>query len=331
MKKLLTCIVVLLMAVNSYGQGSRTITARVMDAETKKGVYNAQIIVFNTNKIAYTNFLGYFELTLKEQDEKILVSHVRYQTTEVYVPDASGFQIRLTPKPAVLPTLSLSDYYKGGNSKTTIEMPGKFTELDSSNTFASYKGGWNLFYNTLGNLVKNDPEFQNGETGGNVSFDISKEGQLINVNYDSVLNRNVIINAMSKLTNWKVARQNGMAIEQHFELPLSYTKVVEEIFRVVDVPASPPGGYQKLYEFIARSLRYPAKARRTGIEGKVYVQFVVDKSGEITEVMVVKGIGGGCDEEAIRVMNLAPNWSPPMQEGKPVKQRIILPITFRLG
>jgi protein TonB len=108
-------------------------------------------------------------------------------------------------------------------------------------------------------------------------------------------------------------------------------EVADEVFTIVEDAATPPGGYQAFYEYVGKRLKYPAQARRMGIEGKVYVQFVVDKDGSLTEVQAVKGIGAGCDEEAVRVLQSAPKWSPPKQRGKPVKQRIILPITFKLG
>lgn len=108
-------------------------------------------------------------------------------------------------------------------------------------------------------------------------------------------------------------------------------EVADKIFQIVEEPATPPGGYAAFYKFVADKLKYPAQARRMGIEGKVYVQFVVDTDGSLTDVKAVKGIGAGCDEEAVRVIKSAPKWSPPKQRGKPVKQRIILPITFKLG
>ena len=108
-------------------------------------------------------------------------------------------------------------------------------------------------------------------------------------------------------------------------------EVAEEIFTIVEEPAAPVGGMQAFYKFVKKNLKYPSQARRMGIEGKVYVQFVVDKDGSITDVKSVKGIGAGCDEEAVRVITRSPRWNPPKQRGKPVKQRIILPITFQLG
>ena len=66
------------------------------------------------------------------------------------------------------------------------------------------------------------------------------------------------------------------------------------------------------------------------IEGKVFVQFVVDRDGSITDVVVVRGIGGGCDEEAIRVVKNSPSWKAGKQRGKNVRVRMVLPITFKL-
>lgn len=67
------------------------------------------------------------------------------------------------------------------------------------------------------------------------------------------------------------------------------------------------------------------------IEGRVFVQFVVDETGALTEVKTVRGIGAGCDEEAERILQGAPKWSPPKQRGKPVKQRVMIQIVFKLN
>lgn len=106
---------------------------------------------------------------------------------------------------------------------------------------------------------------------------------------------------------------------------------VDEIFTIVEDQPLPNGGYPAFYQYVQKKLKYPAQARRMGIEGKVFVQFVVDKDGSITEVKAVKGIGAGCDEEAVRVIQGAPKWKPGKQRGRSVKVRMILPITFKLG
>ncbi|HNP17643.1 MAG TPA: TonB family protein [Fulvivirga sp.] len=104
-----------------------------------------------------------------------------------------------------------------------------------------------------------------------------------------------------------------------------------DVFTVVDEGALPQGGFEEYYKWVASELKYPEQAKKQGVQGKVYVQFIVNEIGQITEVEVVKGIGSGCDLEAIKVISASSNWSPPRQGGKAVKQRIILPITFSLG
>lgn len=105
----------------------------------------------------------------------------------------------------------------------------------------------------------------------------------------------------------------------------------DQIFMVVEDQPTPQGGMQAFYEFVSKNMKYPSQARRMGIEGKVFVQFVVDKDGSLSDVQAIKGIGAGCDEEAVRVVKQAPKWSPGKQRGKPVRVRMVLPITFKLG
>jgi len=105
----------------------------------------------------------------------------------------------------------------------------------------------------------------------------------------------------------------------------------DQIFLVVEETAAPTGGMPAFYEFVSKKLKYPAQARRMGIEGKVFVEFVIERDGSITDVKAIKGIGAGCDEEAVRVLQSAPKWKPGKQRGKPVRQRMVLPIAFKLG
>ncbi|CAN5293369.1 hypothetical protein BH23BAC1_BH23BAC1_29250 [soil metagenome] len=108
-------------------------------------------------------------------------------------------------------------------------------------------------------------------------------------------------------------------------------EVAEEIFSIVEDQPQPQGGFEAFYKYIQKNMNYPAQARRMGVEGKVYVQFVVDKDGSLNEVQAIKGIGAGCDEEAVRVVKAAPKWKPGKQRGRAVKVRMVVPITFRLS
>lgn len=109
--------------------------------------------------------------------------------------------------------------------------------------------------------------------------------------------------------------------------------VVEEADVIVDfseIMPEPVGGMKAWNEYLSKNLKYPSQARRIGIEGTVFVSFVVDKTGKITEIQLVRGIGGGCDEEAQRVIEQAPVWKPGYQGGRPTKVRMRVPIRFKL-
>ena len=104
----------------------------------------------------------------------------------------------------------------------------------------------------------------------------------------------------------------------------------DEVFMVVEQQPEFKGGNNALYQFLGRNIKYPAAAVRANVEGKVFVQFVVDKNGETSDVTILKGIGFGCDEEAMRVVRLMPNWIPARQSGKNVAVQYTLPIAFAI-
>ena len=106
---------------------------------------------------------------------------------------------------------------------------------------------------------------------------------------------------------------------------------VEEIFTIVEKRPEFPGGHAAMYEYLSKNLRYPVMAKRMGIEGRVFVQFVISKDGSISHVETIKGIGSGCDEEAERVIKSMPAWSPGKQRGKAVKVQMIIPVYFKLA
>jgi protein TonB len=105
----------------------------------------------------------------------------------------------------------------------------------------------------------------------------------------------------------------------------------DEIFDVVETMPTPPGGMEGWNKYLSNNLKYPTQARRMGIEGTVYVVFVVNTDGSIQDVEILRGIGGGCDEEAMRVVRNAPNWGPGKQRGRPVRVKMRLPIRFKLS
>lgn len=104
-----------------------------------------------------------------------------------------------------------------------------------------------------------------------------------------------------------------------------------EVFTVVEQMPEFEGGDDAMMKFLASNIEYPRKAIRTNIEGTVMVSFLIDMDGSIKQVEVVRGIGMGCDEEAVRVVSSMPGWKPGKQNGQPVRVRRIIPIKFKLS
>lgn len=104
----------------------------------------------------------------------------------------------------------------------------------------------------------------------------------------------------------------------------------QQIFLVVENMPEFPGGEAAMYKFIGNNIDYPRMAKESGISGRVFVTFVVERDGSVTDVQIIRGIGGGCDEEAVRVIKAMPKWTPGKQRGKPVRVQYRMPIKFTL-
>ncbi len=104
----------------------------------------------------------------------------------------------------------------------------------------------------------------------------------------------------------------------------------DEIFVFVEDQPSYPGGDEARLKYLRENIKYPEMAKESGIQGTVYVTFVVEKDGRISNVKILRGIGGGCDEEALRVIKGMPKWKPGKQRGRPVRAQFNMPIRFIL-
>lgn len=104
----------------------------------------------------------------------------------------------------------------------------------------------------------------------------------------------------------------------------------DEIFLIVESPPQFNGGQTGLNKYVVDNLRYPNRARRMGVQGKVYVKAVIEKDGSLSNAEVLKGISLDCDEEALRVINASPKWIPGKQRGRAVRTSVVIPIIFML-
>jgi TonB family protein len=140
-------------------------------------------------------------------------------------------------------------------------------------------------------------------------------------------------NRVSLMRTLEEGNKIGLLINtsiEEFNMAAELTKSADEVFDIVEDQPAPEGGMAEFYKYIGTNMKYPNQARSLGIEGRVFVQFIVDKEGNLTNVVSVKGIGAGCDQEAVRVIENAEKWLPGKQRGETVNMRMILPITFKL-
>ena len=128
-----------------------------------------------------------------------------------------------------------------------------------------------------------------------------------------------------------IAMNEDDVIEEIIVFDAPEDEVAESIFQIVEVMPSPKGGLSAFYKYLNKNLKYPSQASRMGIEGRVFLSFVVETDGSLTDIAVMKGIGAGCDEESIRVMKGAPKWNPGFQRGNPVRVRYSFPFLFTLN
>ena len=181
--------------------------------------------------------------------------------------------------------------------------------------------------------------------------------------FDLLFNRDVLIeDEISEITSHKkkpempkpkIIRQIEIVIDEievneEIEITVEVTKEtfnntniipdIEEvekedqvIWAQVSNPPQFPGGLTELYKYLKLNLRYPPAAKGINLEGTVHVSFVVWKDGSISDVKILRGIGGGCDEEVIRVIESMPNWIPGNQNGKKVNAAFQMPVKFKLN
>ena len=209
---------------------------------------------------------------------------------------------------------------------------------------------------------------QNGEQGRViVSFVVGKDGKLRDVEVKKGISPALdaeAVRVIKAMPTWKPGRQRGMAVDCKYNIPISFSlesegikseeqgdiriigkgnvKAVydlpvkqdnnstDEVFQVVENMPEFPGGNVELMKFMQQNLKYPEKAFRDSIQGRVIVQFVIDKTGKAINPTIKRSVSSELDAEAIRVVNAMPQWKPGEQRGKTVNVQFTLPVQFRL-
>ena len=249
---------------------------------------------------------GELELKLSPSDCNIYINHEKKDFQSVFKLAPGIYKLQIS-KEGFYTKEEIIDIELGKRISKTISLESKVGNLKFSVTppYAAVE------------LTKDDSLIDNWK-GLKVIKNLQIGNYKINCNYDgySPIDENLTINENKTTITEIVLKKNELDSN------------IQEGY-VEEMPTF-PGGEDAFYYYVGKQIQYPEIAKRNGVEGRVYIQFVVRTDGKITDVTVAKGIGAGCDEEAVRVVRSMPKWKPGTQNGHPVNIRISIPIDYKL-
>lgn len=144
------------------------------------------------------------------------------------------------------------------------------------------------------------------------------------------------VRVISQMPDWTPGLKDGKEVKVSFNIPISFnlnhSGSKDSVYRVVETMPEFPGGTEALMNYLASNIKYPEAAKKDSVTGRVFVQFIVEKDGNVSGTKVLRGIGSGCDKEAVRVISGMPNWKPGLDENKkPVRVEYNIPIKYALN
>ena len=219
-----------------------------------------------------------------------------------------------------------------------------------------YPGGEKAMMEYVAKNVKYPQEAKDKEIQGRVfvSFVIEKDGSVNEVKVMRGIGGGCdeeAVRVIIGMSKWKPGKQDGKPVRVSYMMPINFklsdgqpTKPAQKadankpdmtpdkngVYQIVEEMPQYSGGEDALMDYVSKNVVYPSEAQEKGISGRVFVGFIVEKDGSVSNVKVLRGIGGGCDEEAVRVISGLPKWKPGKQDGKPVRVSYQMPINFKL-
>lgn len=295
----------------------RKLLGRVLDADTKKPIANAHIIIYMTPNGATSNAAGYFELQIMSNASTLIVTHVGYEDATLEIPKQDQFMFYLKRGSTQLRTLFLAGYPSDKEPKVRgvdSHVPDEGYRVVESG--AEYPGGLDGFYYFMGNSIA-DASSVSASRQSEIEFTIDTTGAVrdIRVSDARIIGLDSVQAIFRRMPNWKPATQQGIAVNQTFVLPISGKKW-------------PKQNLPEVYVYMAERIRYPYVARWQGVEGIVVARFTL-ANGYLTELELVEDVGTGCGDEVLRMIASVPQ-DLLMKLGPPFSS-YLLPVTFSLG
>lgn len=286
-----------------------------------KGKSLGGVRIVETNKVKSSSFFKriFIDPNMDVKIREVVIAHEKVHAKQWHTLDTLLFELLSAAfwiNPAV--------WYLKRELRETHEF---IADAETKNQFSSQEYYVNALLNQTfqTHSVMFIPTFNHSQTLKNRIIMITSKKSVVRMRY--LLFLPVMAGIVITAACTKQSETENSPPTQKDNLP-----VVKEgdVYSVVETMPEYPGGTEALFSYLGNHINYPEAAKNSEIEGVVHVRFVIDHKGQITNSEVVKGIGGGCDEEALRVVRSMPNWSPGMQDGKPVKVEFNLPIRFAL-
>nr|WP_068887733.1 TonB family protein [Pedobacter panaciterrae] len=240
-----------------------------------------------------------------------------------------------------------------GKSSSSNNDNSKVYDFVSLDQQPSFPGGMQQFYEYLKKSVKYPQEAQKNRIEGKVylSFIVETDGELSDITVMRGVGSGLdeeAVRVIKESPKWIPGVQNNKKVRVKYNIPIAFhlspqqansgnTQTApqnnEKVFDFVSLETQPsfPGGMEKFYEFLKKTVKYPKEAQDKNIQGKVFVSMVVEKDGTLTDIKVDRKLGGGTDEEAVRVLKASPKWVPGVQQGQKVRVKYNIPISFTLS
>lgn len=260
----------------------------------------------------------------------ILFAHIQWKTVLAEAPTMIADQELASNSPVAIPPLPTLQ-------KITYDtLPQEVFRVVEE--MPAYPGGNEAMFKFLGNNIKYPEKAQKNNQEGIVviQFIVDKKGKLLDQKVVKGVSTEIDAEALrviGLMPQWQPGVQKGQKVNVSFNLPIRFMldeKPSQEVFTEVEQLPTYRGGKEELYQYIGNNLLYPKEAKEKGVEGMVYIEYIVEIDGSITNAKALKGIGSNCDEEALRVISGMPKWNPGQQKEKAVRTKMVLPIRFKL-
>ena len=352
-------------SVENSSEEKFKLSGQVMSVAGKKPVVGASVLVRGTTYGTLSDANGKFELQVKKGDV-LVVSYIGLQTQSLPVETQANLVVwmkddvqsmeemvvvGMAPKEEAASASQIVP-----NAKPVVQDGEIFTVVEE---MPQFPGGMGEAMKFLAKNIKYPAVALQNKIEGRVivQFVVKENGKVAELKVVRGVTPELDAEALrvvGLMPDWIPGKQRGKAVAVKYTMPIMFRlqtpapkeeaasapqivpndkPIVQEgqVFTVVEEMPQFPGGMMECMKFLSKNINYPAEAQKAGVEGRVIVQFIVNRDGKVSDAEVIRGVHPDLDAEALRVIGLMPEWVPGKQRGQAVSVKYTMPITFRVS